>query len=86
MTPYAIFVYDHLTFGDSLHPLRFVTHSEDVGVSESVGSLEVIFGKNACVWYVAVVAGGYVFVRTVLPSGVVWTHHVAVDAHFGIVA
>lgn len=86
VTPYAIFVYNHLTFGDSLHPLRFVTHSEDVGVSESVGSLEIIFCKNACVWYVAVVAGSYVFVRTVLPSGVVRTHYVAVDTHFGIVA
>lgn len=82
----AIVINDGLTRRNGLHALRFLTHREDVGVSQAIRGFEVVFAENVVVRHVAVATSGATVVGAVLPCGVVGSHHMTVDADGGIVA
>ena len=61
-----------------LDGLRFAAHGENRRMTQAVHTFEKPFPGEALVGYVAIVAGGVANMRTVVPSGVIRSHDVAI--------
>jgi hypothetical protein len=81
----AVFLYHSDTSLFDLYYLRLGPHGENGGMPESVLSLKQIVVKKIIMWHMAVVAGSYLPVGTVLPGGILWSHYMTVNTGFRII-
>ena len=60
-----------------------ITHGKHISVTQPILSFKSVMFEDVILWNMAVIAGGMLTMGAVKPGGILWTHHMAIDACLG---